>query len=261
MSIIKVKNSDIHFVRLGNKESGKTIVFVHGAQGCAEQMQPLAEQLSQYNCVIFDLPSHLRSTGDSIKTIDEFADFMEDFLEKLREAGEITEDLVVIGGSMGGSITIELLVRKVPAIKKAVIISSCAKWDFSEWIDDLLASFKEGKPNLGLLAKPCATSLTPPELVAGMLQFNPQIASCETAYNDFNSIKQFDRVSSLKEIEVPVLIVSGDGDGIAKAHCSHTMRKEIPNSHLLVYPNRGHALCFEKAVEVCAEIKDFLELY
>lgn len=261
MSICKVNDTDIYYERLGKVDSKRTLFFIHGAIGCTEQMKPLAEQLLEYNCIVFDLPSHFRSKGESIKTVKEYGDFIESFLKVLKNKNEITDDVVLIGGSMGGSITVELLTRNIADITKAIIISSSAKWDFDESIDLLLQSFKDGTPKLEYLAEPCATSLTPPALLQGMLSMDTNLVSCETAYNDFYCIKIFDKVKNLKDIKVPTLIISGDGDGLAKTHCSLTLRKEIPNSHLLVYPNRGHALCFEKTVEVCKEIKDFLELY
>lgn len=261
MAFCTVKNSNVYYQQIGNKESDKSIVLVHGAMGCAEQMQPIAEQLKEYNCIIFDLPAHLRSTGNPIESIEEYADFMENFLLTLKDEGIINDDLIVIGGSMGGSIVIELLTRKLAIIKKAAIISSAAKWDFNEFIDELLESFKNKDAKLELLAGPCATPLTPKEILEGMLQFNEAVASYDVAFNDFNAIKNFDKIDELHTIDIPCLIISGDGDGIAKTHCSLTLYDEIPESYLAVYPNRGHALCFEKATEVCQEIRDFLTQY
>jgi len=102
---MKSKSSDLLFVRqdLG---SGRPIVLLHGMFGDGTQWRVIADLLSDYyRVIVVDLLGHGRSPKpkNARYTPDEHSQALRETLEKLGA----TEDLTVIGYSMGGTVALK----------------------------------------------------------------------------------------------------------------------------------------------------------
>jgi len=63
----------------------------------------------------------------------------------------------------------------------------------------------------------------------------------------------------LGEIAQPVLVANGVGDIMIPAYNSFVMAQRLPNAHLVLYPNAGHAFLFQYAMPFSAEVLQFLK--
>jgi pimeloyl-ACP methyl ester carboxylesterase len=65
--------------------------------------------------------------------------------------------------------------------------------------------------------------------------------------------------AALESIAVPVLLVTGDQDGVAPVNAVQAMASRISNSKVLVLQGCGHWATFEKPAECAAAISNFLK--
>jgi pimeloyl-ACP methyl ester carboxylesterase len=77
-------------------------------------------------------------------------------------------------------------------------------------------------------------------------------------HDDFLACDRFDRAKSLKEIDLPCLVVCADKDVLAPPRLSKTLHDSIKGSQLKILPSAGHMVMIEnhKAFNQC--ILDFV---
>ena len=68
-----------------------------------------------------------------------------------------------------------------------------------------------------------------------------------------------DNREALEEIQVPTLIVYGDRDSVFPYSDQLDLEAGIPNSRLLVYPQTGHGVHWERPDRFTADLADFLK--
>jgi non-heme chloroperoxidase len=67
-----------------------------------------------------------------------------------------------------------------------------------------------------------------------------------------------DNLPELDEIEAPTLIVWGDQDSVFPFSDQTALDAGIPRSRLLVYPQTGHGVHWERPARFTADLSDFL---
>jgi pimeloyl-ACP methyl ester carboxylesterase len=77
---VTIQNDRIYYNQLGNRESEKTILFIHGSSMSGVLMEDIARLLPDFNNITVDLPEHVNSGGEPRKTVEENADFITDFI-------------------------------------------------------------------------------------------------------------------------------------------------------------------------------------
>lgn len=254
---ITVKNENIYYERLGNTSSNKTIIFVHGASATAESLRPLAMNLSDYNVILLDLPGHYRSEGTARSTIKDYTDFIKDFIKALRSEGIVTEDITLIGHSMGGMITLQSSINHdVNEIKRYVIVNSGAKVDVDQGFIDKLA---QGIYDYSFFSA-AFTPYTPQYIIDYfMANLDSMVASVEASYADFKTAAEFDGRDQLDKVKDPTLILGAELDRITPIALSHEMDEGIEDSELITYSEVGHMLPVEKADIIAQDIIKFIE--
>ena len=69
-----------------------------------------------------------------------------------------------------------------------------------------------------------------------------------------------DSTPMLEQIEVPTLVVTGDGDLVIDPAESQTLAQAIPGSQLHVIPDAGHLVAYEKAENFNAILRDWVKI-
>lgn len=72
------------------------------------------------------------------------------------------------------------------------------------------------------------------------------------------SAEQHDERESLKEIDVPTLIIGADSDMITPVSCQEVLACNIKNARFLVIRNCGHAAMYEKPTEFFSAVLGFI---
>lgn len=67
-----------------------------------------------------------------------------------------------------------------------------------------------------------------------------------------------DRMSLLKQITAPALVITGSKDVLIAPTESHAMAAELPNAQLVMIPDVGHLSCLEDPAAFNSAVRDFL---
>jgi pimeloyl-ACP methyl ester carboxylesterase len=166
----------------------------------------------------------------------------------------------VAGYSMGGSVAYQLVVKSPKRVKKLVIISSTYKT--SGWLPVVNNGFKGFKPEF--------FNNTPLQVAYDA------VAPDKTKWTKFVEKmivfvgEPFDLGdANIAKITSPVLLISGDNDGLDKVELMKTYQllgggiaadmAPMPKSHLAVVPSQGHVSLMMQTKIILGYLDDFLK--
>jgi pimeloyl-ACP methyl ester carboxylesterase len=223
------------------------LVFVHGAGNTSAVWSLQMEQFPGADAV--DLPGH--PTGLSHRTVRAYDEWLRDYIE---EQGY--EDVVLIGHSMGGAITLRHALRYPEQLLAIGLICTGAKIPIETALfQKLEESYESGLDYLaGLVFGPEVT----PEALADWRQqklcFEPAVLE-----GDFQACDSFDVTNWLEEIHLPTLIVGGPEDKLIDPGRSRLLHQRIAGSQLHLIPGAGHIVMKEKTAEFNRVLAGFLD--
>lgn len=165
----------------------------------------------------------------------------------------------VAGYSMGGSVAYQFAVQSPKRLKKLVIISSTYKTD--GWLPIVNTGFKDFRPEF-FDNTPLKTAYD-------------AVAPDKTKWRSFlKQMFDFAKVpfnvgdSNIAKITSPVLIISGDNDGLDKVELMKTYQllgggvsadlSPMPKSHLAIVPSQGHVSLMMQTKTILSYLKQFL---
>ena len=127
------ENQKVYYENYGDKKN-PDILFIHGLMGSSTSFNDIIELLEEnFYITAIDLPGHGKSNLSINFNINEVSDVVEKFINH-----NFDDDLHIVGYSLGGTITNNLLNRGLTNIKSAVFIDP---W-FSNNTTIDLAAFK-----------------------------------------------------------------------------------------------------------------------
>jgi pimeloyl-ACP methyl ester carboxylesterase len=165
----------------------------------------------------------------------------------------------VAGYSMGGSVAYQFAVQSPKRVRKLVIISSTYKT--SGWLPEITGAFEDFKPEFfdNTPIKTAYDAVAPDKtkwtkFLKQMFDFAKEPFNCGD--------------SNIAKITSPVLIISGDNDGLDKVELMKTYQllgggvsadlKPMPKSHLAIVPSQGHVSLMMETKTILSYLKDFL---
>jgi pimeloyl-ACP methyl ester carboxylesterase len=227
-----------------------TVVFVHGA-GSTQRVwhDPIAGLAEQVNFVALDLPGRGLSGGEGLRSIADYARVVGNFVEAIGSPRP-----VVCGHSMGGAIALKLLLDRADLFSGAILVATGARLRVSPAIlEGIRVDYAAHLANLALSISP----RTDPAALQPVFDANASCAA-EVALGDFEACNAFDVSTRLGEIEVPVLIVSGDDDPMTPPKYSDFMQREISGAQRVSIADAGHWIPAERPDELTRAIAHFL---
>lgn len=249
----------MYYKQMGNTDSTRTMVFIHGATMTGAGMELIAMQFLEYRCILVDLPGHGGSRGRPKENVEDMAEEVIGFLDMLWQRQEITDDVFLVGYSMGGAVSIECALKKRDYIKGMVIVSSGADLAghtplISEAVKKSVDCFDSGE----FFSHGFGSGTLPEERAVLMEALNTTKVKDAIGYCDLLACSRYNRSDRAAEINVPVLIISGDEDEIVLPGCSFALKEALPNSSLAVLPFRGHTAVYEMLEYVTGVMKFFM---
>jgi len=248
------------YTRMGNKESGITLVFIHGSTMLKEAMLPLADKLQEYDCISFDMTAHGESAGEEPKEVAVFAEDVEYSIGQLWQRNEISKKIILLGYSMGGAITCEIAIRKKIKPAGIVILSSGGNLkDYTPLVDDLKAMPIEQFRTENILGELFGPDTSKADVEKIAKQFATLKVDDAIGYGDLMASNRYENLEACREITVPALLVHGSDDKIVLPMAAVETWKRIANSELLMIPYRGHAAIYEDTDLVTEKIRSFVK--
>jgi pimeloyl-ACP methyl ester carboxylesterase len=260
---IRSADAEIFYWTLGD---GSPVVLLHPFPVHHEFWLPVAESLStRYRLILPDLRGHGDSgigEGGSPATMEKHA---ADIVRVMDDAGVGRAPLV--GVSIGGYVLFELWRRhrnRVAALglfnTKAPADSAEARAGRLQAAADVLnrgtGPFLESM--IGRLL--CRTTHeTRPDLVQGALRMMRKMSPEDIAQVQRGMAERPDSVETLKTINVPTLVVTGDEDVLTGIGEAELMHQHISGSQLRVIPKAGHYSPWEQPEEAARLLRQFLE--
>jgi len=166
----------------------------------------------------------------------------------------------VAGYSMGGSVAYKLAIQSPKRVRKLVIISSTYK--SSGWLPAVTNAFKGFKPEFfSNSPMKAAYDAVAPDTTKWTKFLEQMIAFAGTPFDMGDS--------NISKITSPVLIISGDNDGLDKIELMKTYQLlgggvsadlgPMPKSHLAIVPSQGHVSLMMQTKTILGYLDDFLK--
>ncbi len=232
----------------GDKPS---LVFIHGAANNRLFWRHQVEGLADYfNTIAIDLPGHGESPGPGCGHIADYTKVVLSFLDHLN-----IPDPIPCGLSMGGAITLQLLIDHGERFSAGILMNTGARLRVNpllfKTIETDFEKFIESIVSMALSSQSDKDVLRP--VIQKIVDCKPMVA-----YNDFKACDQFDVMQGLKSIETPVLVVTASDDMLTPSKYGQFMSQEIQNARIVNIEAAGHMPPLEKPEAVIAAIRQYL---
>jgi 3-oxoadipate enol-lactonase len=258
---VKSGDAEIVYRVLGE---GPPVVLLHPFPVNHEFWLPVAQALAtRYRMILPDLRGHGDSgAGDGPATMDKHA----------ADIARVMDDTDIgraplVGVSIGGYALFEFWRRHRGRVAALGLCNTKAPADSAEARDGRLEAannvFDRGTEQFfesiipRLLGK--STRDTRPDLVDGALRMMRKMSPEDVAQVQRGMASRPDSMDTLKTINVPTLLVTGDEDILTGVKEAELMRQHISGSQLRVIPRAGHYSPWERPEEVCQLLRQFLE--
>lgn len=226
------------------------LIFLHGIGGAARSWRrQLAIFGDRFRAIAWDMPGYGGSTPLASVSIAALADALQQFIEQLGAAKPI-----LVGHSIGGMIVQKWLVQS-PKLARAVVLAQTSP-AFGKTDGDWQKSFIAAR--LGPLDRGETMKSLAPSLVKELVGDDPDPSGMELARECMGGVPEasyrammlaligFDQRSTLGDISVPTLLLSGSRDSNAPAPMMAKTATYIPGAEYVELAGVGHLANLER---------------
>jgi 3-oxoadipate enol-lactonase len=258
---IKSTDAEISYWTLGD---GPPVVLLHPFPANHEFWLPVAEALStRYRLIMPDLRGHGESEiGVGPALMEKHAAD----LASVMDAADVGR-APLIGVSIGGYTLFEFWRRHRGRVAALALCNTKAAADNPE---ARAARLQAANDVLDRGTEPFFESMIPklmgkttremrPDLVDGALRMMRKTSPEDIAQVQRGMAARPDSTETLKSINVPTLILTGDEDGFAGVGEAELMRLHINGSQMRVIPKAGHYSPWEQPQEAARLFRQFLD--
>ncbi len=237
-------------------KSKDTLILLHGS-GQSHVVWSLTSQYisdQNYNVLTLDLPGHGNSEGESLKSIEEMADW----LDKVTTTIGIKK-FILAGHSQGCLVALEYVFKFSSKVKKLIFIAGSYEIPVNKSLIDLALSgdleslnlmmkwgYGSSKQFIG--GNPLQKILNSPREVREVLAVD--LIACNNYKNGIKAVKQ---------IDCPTLFIFGELDKMIKLEKGKKFAELVPESKMHIIKNCGHMIILENAFEMREKIVEFLK--
>jgi pimeloyl-ACP methyl ester carboxylesterase len=237
------------YIQETGSANAPTIVFLHGGGGAGWMWQPQVEQLSDFHCLVPDLPEQGQSSAEKPFSISGSAELIAELIRTRAHGGKA----FVVGLSEGAQITVALLSQSPELVERAIVSSALVRPMPGAW---LLTP--------GLIRLSYRWSVTPfknndwwvrvnMKYAAGVpaayfLQFRQSFQSLtEDGFTHVMLENQRFRIpAGLEGVQTPTLIVCGKHEYGVMRQSARDLAKALPNG-------RAYEVLHKKKMSTAAE--------
>jgi len=258
----QVNNKQLNVMESGI-DAGDSIIYVHGLGGTSEFWQPLMSTLaldSTHHNVLFDLEGHGLSptSAASVVTISSYAADL---------AGILTKPSILVAHSMGCLVALAFTLAHPDLVKKLVLVglppNPLPQAVCENSIKRAAAVREKGLLHSGVAAAVAnagtskTTKQSKPLAWSAVRQF--LLSQEPEGYaKGCTALAGATDVMDVSKLHMPVLIVTGDEDGVCPPKNAEAYKSKIGNCSVVVLPGVGHWHVTEDVDGVAAAVKAFL---
>lgn len=261
MQMVRSDDAEISYDLAG---SGTPIVLLHPTPADHEFFLPVSRLLSsRYRLIMPDLRGHGESSlGNSPATMQKHA---LDIARVMDAAG--ADRAPLMGVSIGGRVIFEFWRRFRERVSALILCNTEARADSPEARANRL---RNSDDVLQRGTEPFFASMLPkligettrrsrPDLLEGALRMMRRMSPEDVAGVQRGMAERPDSVATLKTINVPTLIITGDEDMLTGLPDAELMKQNIAGSELKIVAKAGHFSPWEQPEEVGKLIRNFLD--
>ncbi|RJP83318.1 MAG: alpha/beta hydrolase [Desulfobacteraceae bacterium] len=232
-------------------ETKPVIVFIHGSGGSHVLWDRQIEALLPYaNTIAMDLPGHGKSYGDAKDTIQDIANVVHQFVQKLK-----INRPIICGLSIGGAVCLQLLIDKGDDFQGGILVNTGARLKvMPAIIESLRKDYTAAIEATGVIA---VSDKTDPRRIALLLEAMKE-CKADSAIKDFQACDSFNVMDKLNHIHVPVLVLTARDDKLTPPKYGDYLAKNIHQAQMVQIPDAGHLSPLEKEDEVNQAIIQFI---
>ena len=253
-----IDNNKVFSLNTGAKFDKKnhTIVLLHGSGQSHVVWSLTAQYLSDqnYNVLALDLPGHGNSDGESLRSIEDMATWLEKVIKKLG-----IKEFSLVGHSQGCLVALEYVNRYVDKVKNIVFVAGSYEIPVNKNLIDLANSGDMESLNLMMKwaygnskqfigGNPLKKILNSSREVREVLGVD--LVACNNYKNGSNAVKK---------IKCPTFFIFGEIDKMIKVEKGKEFASLIANSKTHIIQNCGHMIILENAFEMREKINEFLK--
>jgi pimeloyl-ACP methyl ester carboxylesterase len=237
---------------------GEPLVLLHGAFMTIEgNWAELIPELAKTRKVIaIEMQGHGHTQySDRALNLAAMASDVEGVMDFLK-----VDSADVAGYSMGGSVAYQLIIKNPKRVKKLVVISSTYK--STGWRPEINNAFKGMKPNMfDNSPMKAAYDATAPDKTKWTKFVEQMLVFMESSFDMGDN--------NIAKITSPVLLISGDNDGLDKVELMKTYQllgggvsadmSPMPKSHLAIVPSQSHVGLMMQSKTILNYLNEFLK--
>lgn len=280
---VNVTGGKVWYRILGAGHEKTPLLIVHGGPGASHAYLKPLEELSMDRPVIFydqlGCGKSERPEDKSLWTIERFVEE----LDQLRIALEL-ERVHILGQSWGVALAVEYVLAKSPGGVESLVLSG-PLLSTSRWMEDqranimhlsedsrdaIMQSETDGRYDSAEYQEAlmefykkhvCRLEEWPGYLNEAFADLNMDLYLYMWGPSEFTvtgTLRSYDRVDQLANIEIPTLFTCGEHDEASPATCKY-YQNHLPNSKLHILEGASHEHHIEKTEEYLKIVRSFLE--
>jgi 3-oxoadipate enol-lactonase len=241
---------------------GPPVVCLHGLGGTSNTWTPLLRALRGHQVVRIDLPGSGRSpAGVGELTIERMADAVIAACKQLGVASA-----VFVGHSMG-TIVCQHVATRNPGLVKALALFGPLPCPPEAARPNIRARAQKAQSGGALAMQEIADAIVQGATSASTREALPVAVALvreslmrQDAQGYGRSCEALAGAQSapLEDIAVPVLLVTGDEDGVAPPATANDMARRLPQARVVIFNRCGHWTTFERPAECAEQLEAFL---
>ena len=273
------KDIAIAYTDEGNKESKEVLLFIHGLASYLPAWSKLIPLLKDhFRCIAIDLPGYGKSSaGIHSGNMLFYAGAISKFAHKLN-----LQKVSLIGHSMGGHVSIATALTYPKLIDKLILLAPAGfetfadeekVWYKKNYTPEIFSAVSDDQVRLNyeinFFKMPADTEIMIQDRIRmkGWKNFNNYSKIVSNSLCGMLDYPVFDKLNLITQ---PTLILFGKNDklipnsylhkNLTPEKVAHGGASQIPDSKLIMIPNCGHFLQFEKPEEFSNAVVDWILL-
>ncbi len=234
----------------------ESIILLHGSGQSHIVWSLTAQYLADFNYNVFaiDFPGHGNSEGESLKSIEDMANWLNILIKTIG-----MKKVILVGHSQGCLVALEYANKYTANVQKIIFIAGSYEIPVNKSLIDLALSGNMESINLMMKwsygsSKQFIGGNPLQKILNSSREIKEVLAVDLIACNNYKN-----GVNAIKKIECSTLFIFGELDKMIRVDKGKEFSNLIKNSKTHIIENCGHMIILEKAFEMREKIIEFLK--